>query len=264
MRRFKFGAVAAVCGLVLLLPATSYGALVNGSQLEIIGDELQGASFINWNCDQPGDTLCGTSAASGKGDFLVLTSMGTFAVYNGTLGLIADINNTSQPLNTALSLNNFVTFDTAAAGFDAITLTFIPLGTDTQSANCAGLTNCTPTNTALITSANPAGASAFNLNQNANGTAATFAWMGTIHEGASTAPVTAIFSTELVNGTCLGGPCTPASALLALAAAPTSGLPLTYSQNASLTVSIVPEPVSVALVGIGLLGLGLFRLRRPR
>jgi hypothetical protein len=263
MKRFKLGAVGVVCGLALLLPVTSYGALVSGSTLIITGTELQGATFINWVCNQPGDPLCGTAAATDKGDFQVSTlSTGTFATYGGLLGLITDINNTSEPLNTPLLLPDFITFDTAAAGFDAITLTFIPLGTDTQSATCAGLTNCTPTSTALVTSANPGGVSAFNLNENANGTAATFAYMGTITEGTSTAEVTAIFSTELVNGNCLGGPCTPQTALEALAAAGSSGLSVGYSQMA--TITIIPEPVSFALAGIGLLGLGLFRLRRPR
>lgn len=265
MQRFKVGAVGVVCGLALLLPVSSYGALVDGSVLEVTGSELQGATFINWQCNMPGDLICGTSVASGKGDFLVSNSTGTFATYNGTLGLITDINDTAEPLNTAISLANFITFDAAGVpGFDSITLTTIPLGTDTQSATCAGLMNCTPTNTLLATMANPGGVSAFNLNENANGTAATFAWMGTITEGTSTAPVTALFSTELVNGTCVGGPCTPASALATLAAAGASGLPVTYSQQATLSITVTPEPTSAALAGIGLLGLGLFRLRRRR
>jgi hypothetical protein len=55
---------------------------------------------------------------------------------------------------------------------------------------------------------------------------------------------------------------TPQQALAAFVAAGPSGVPLTYSAN--FTFTIIPEPAPLALVGISLLGLGLFRLRRPR
>jgi hypothetical protein len=254
MRRFKLGALGVMCGLALLLPVSSYAALVAGSTLEIEGDATVGGTFLNWACDQVGDTVCTPTPPSGTGDFTVLTSTGTFAQYDSTFGQILDINDVSEPLNTTFSLPDFITFD--LNGNEKINLSFIPLGTDTASTTCAGLTNCTPEVAALVTPADPLGLSAFNLNENATGTAASFSVMGTIVDSSGqTGLITGIFTTEL-NGD------TPQSALAAFVAAGASGLPLTYSAN--FTFSIIPEPASVVLVGIGLLGLGLFRLRRPR
>lgn len=252
MRRFKLGALGAMCGLALLLPVSSYAALVTGSTLFTEGDATVGGTFLNWACDQPGDTVCTPTPPAGEGDFTVLTSTGTFAQYNGTFGLIKDINDASQPLNTTFSLPNFMTFD--LNNNETITLTFIPVGTDTPSATCAGSSHCTPQVAALITPANPAGLSAFDLDQTATGTTASFAIMGTINDiSGATAPLIGTFSIPFVGEN-------PQQALAAFVAAGASGLPVTYAGN--FTFSIVPEPMSVGLVGIGLLGLGLFRLRR--
>lgn len=247
----KSGVARVVCGFALFMPVCSYGALVTGSTLNIGGNFNVGATFLNWNCNQPGDPVC-ASPPAGHGDFSVLSSTGTFAQYNGTFGLIADINDAAQPLNTPISLPNFITFDLNSN--ETVELTFIPLGTNTQSSTCTGLTNCTPAGIpGLITPANPTGASAFNLDENATGTAAAFSIMGTITDNTThqTGTVSGIFSSELdgVN---------PAGALAEFAAAGPSGLALDYSGQVVIN-TVTPEPVTLALTGAGLLGLGLFR-----
>jgi len=237
--------LALVCGLAFFAPTPSFAALINNSQLNISGDAIVGANFINWLCDQPGDAACGAPPFAGAGDFAVTSSTGTFAPYNGTFGFIRDINNASQPLNTLFSLPNFITFQLNAN--ESIELTFIPLGTDPLSPTCAGLTHCTPTNAALITGTNPGGVSAFNLDSNATGTAATFGILGIVHElGGGTAPIAGTYTAQFTG-------LTPAQVL----AQALQGGSSTYSANLVLTT--IPEPTTILLGGIGLLAVGLFR-----
>ncbi|MGA3187617.1 MAG: PEP-CTERM sorting domain-containing protein [Bryobacteraceae bacterium] len=235
------------CGAALIVPG--YGTpIINGSQLNISGDATVGAAFLNWSCDQPGDTAC---PATGKGDFAVGASTGTFAQYNSTFGLETDINDATQPLNTPLALMDFITFD--LNNNETIELTFIPLGTDTASTTCAGLTHCTPENAALVTAANPLGLSAFNLDQNGSGTSASFGIDGTLFDiGGGTASISGIYTAQFAG-------LDPQQVLALLGP---SGVESTYSANLVLTVT--PEPATIALLGAGLAALGLFRWRQKQ
>ena len=245
MNKFFFNVL---CGLTALVPTTAMAGLINGSQLNIAGTATVGAASITWLCNQPGDPVC-VSPPAGKGDFAVSSSTGSFVQYNGTFGLIANINSFSQPLNMVFSLNNFLTFN--LNNDITVELTFIPLGTNTPSSNCAGLTHCTPQNNGLITAANPLGLSAFNLDQQGTNTAAAFGVVGTVHQlGGATANLNGIFTAQFANST-------PQSVLANL-----GGPNSTYSSNLSLVLTAAtPEPGTWILAGTALIGIGLLKKR---
>jgi hypothetical protein len=253
LNALKASTFTILCGVAALLPTAARADLTNGSQLHISGDLVAGATTLNWSCNQPGDSACVVAPAN-QGDFAVTGSTGSFAEYNGTFGLITDLNNALQPLNTVFSLPNFLTFD--LNNDITIELTFIPLGNDTVSADCAGLTHCTPQSNLLITPNNPAGLSAFYLDQNATGTGLLFGIFGVVHEdGGATASLSGTFS-----GTFDG--LNPQETLVELL----SGRNTTYGGNFTLTLTdtAVPEPKFTILSAAGLLGLALAssRLRR--
>jgi hypothetical protein len=240
-----------ICCIAARAPTVALATgLTDLSQLHLSGDVQLGAVSTTWQCDQPGDTEC-ASAPANYGDFSVSASTGSFAEYNGTFGLIADINDAVQPLNTLFSLPNFMTFDLNSD--ITLELTFIPLGSDPESTDCAGLSHCTPQNNLLITPMNPLGLSAYNLDSNLSGTALTFGVIGVVDQsGGATAQLSGIFTEEFVG-------LNPQETLALVE----SGSNSTYSANLSLTLSETPEPASIFLSGIGLVGLGLVsRVRR--
>jgi len=247
VKRFHISILMFACAAVALAPIAHAG-LIDGSQLHISGDAQVGAISLTWQCNQPNDTAC-TTPPAGEGDFSVSASTGSFAQYNSTFGLIADINNAAQPLNQFFSLPNFMTFDLNSD--ISIELTFIPLGNDIVSATCAGVAHCTPQNNLLITPANPQGLSAFNLDANLSGTAASFGVIGVVHEaGGQTAALSGIVSAEFVGDT--------PQQVLVLAE---GGSNSTYSSNLSLTLTVTPEPATMLLTGSGLLVLGMIGRR---
>jgi len=253
MKLFNKGALPAlVCGLTLMAPVPSLAALITGSQLNINGAGVVGATFLNFQCSLPGDTACVAPPAN-TGDFSVSNSTLSFAQYNGTFGLIKSINNAAQPLNTPILLPNFMTFD--LNNNITIDLTFIPLGNDPVSSTCAGLQHCTPQNDALITAANPAGLSAFNLDQNGTGTAAVFGVFGIAHDhtDGSSANLAGTITSQFTGDT-------PESALVRAL----GGSSQTYSSNLTLTVisTPTPEPSALVLGGLGLIGLSIFKFRK--
>lgn len=221
----------------LLLPAHVFGAPAN--VLNILGSVTIGPTFENFTCDLPGDSVCGTPPAVNHGDFLVEASTGAFAQYNGTLGLIENLSALLQPVGSPFSLPNFITFD--LNNQQTITLTSIEQGTDAKSATCVGFTNCTP---------DVPGApyfSALNLDQSATGTTLTISLDGMSNLDHVNGVVTTQFAGE-----------TAAQVLATLEGTPAD----TFSAQFILTPASVPEPATLVLTGIGLLGLGILSMRR--
>ena len=257
------------CGVMLLLtsPLSATTLLQNGSVLIFNGNAQVGATFLNWLCNQPGAPTA--SCGSTSGNIAVASSTGTFAAFNGQFGYIKDISEAGQPIQNVpfATLANFITFVTALnVPLSNITLdlTEIPEGTDTPSATCTGAaaSHCTPTNPAFVNANNPGGLSAFNLDYNStvNSTTASFTFLGIVHDNvAGDSPNTASFAgtfSEPISNT------TPAQLLATIGSGGT--VTAAYGQQGSLTITLIPEPVTLSLVGAGLLGFGVWGRRRRR
>jgi hypothetical protein len=243
---FKMSTFVFMFCAAALMPTVARADLIDGSLLHFAGDLQMGAISLAWNCNLPGDTAC-TSPPAGQGDFAVSASTGSFAEYNGTFGLITDINNLLQPLNATFSLPDFMTFDLNSD--ITIELTFLPLGNDTPSTSCAGLSHCTPQSNLLITPSNPTGLTADDLDGNASGTTLSFGLTGIVHQaGGATASLSGMYSEEFVG--------LDPQQVLALTE---SGVNASYLANLSLAVTqtTVPEPRLMLFSAIGLLGLAL-------
>jgi hypothetical protein len=240
------------CALALMSTVPSMAApIINGSTLNISGSGIVSATSLTFQCNQPGDAVC-ASPPPGRGDFAVTNSTGSFAQYNNTFGLITSINNAVQPLNATFSLPNFITFQ--LNNNVTVELTFIPLGTNQVSPDCAGLVHCTPQSNLLITPYNPGGLSAFNLDATSTGTTATFGIYGIAHSNDGfTANLSGTYTTQFSG-------LSPAQAL----AAALSGQALSYSSQMTLTATTVPEPTSMFLTGVALLGIGFAARKRTR
>jgi len=263
-RYVVLGAMALGVILIFTAPLSATTLLTNGSMLVFNGNAQVGATFLNWQCTQPGAPTggCGTTS----GNIAVASSTGTFAALNGDFGYIKDINEAGQPIQNVPfpTLANFITFVTGAnAPLPNITLdlTELPEGTDTQSSTCAGLNHCTPTSPAFINANNPGGVSGFNLDYNAavNSTTASFTFFGIVHDNvAGDSPNTAAFAgtfSEPISNT------TPQQLLAAIATGGT--VTAAFGQQGTLTLQLVPEPETTALVLGGLLVLlGRFGMRR--
>jgi len=246
-------------------PLSAATLLQNGSVLIFNGNAQVGATFLNWLCNQPGAPTA--SCGSTSGNIAVASSTGTFTAFNGDFGYIKDLTEAGQPIQNApfATLANFITFVNALnAPLSNITLDLyeIPVGTDTPSSDCVGVNHCTPTSPAFVNANNPGGLSAFNLDYNsiANSTTASFSFFGTVHDNVpgdspNTANYVGTFSEPISN-------ITPAQLFATIKQG--GSVTAAYGQQGSLTLTLVPEPVTLSLVGAGLLGLGVWGRKRQR
>jgi hypothetical protein len=253
-------AVLSVLG-VLAIPAsaTSLTALPPGQvggDLALGGSSATvGATFLNFLCN----VTLGQPCSGTYGDFNTIpVTDGSFSPYQNTLGYIQSINESTDPINTPFVLNNFLYLATGPSGTPAespftFQLTFIYPGFDGQS----GCTEapapgevCTPVIAALVTAANPDGLSPFNLQDTNSGFTANFNVAGNVinNTDGSVSPFTGTFSATF-NGT---------SYQADLATIATGGT-VTNPYSATFTATVVPEPMTFSLFGIGLLALGLCR-----
>jgi len=264
-RRYAvLGAIALGVTFMFTAPLSATTLLTNGSTLVFNGNAQVGATFLNWLCTQPGAPTGGCGSTSGN--IAVASSTGTFASLNGDFGYIKDISEAGQPIQNVpfATLANFITFVTGAnVPLPNITvdLTQLPEGTDTQSATCAGINHCTPTNAAFVNANNPGGVSGFNLDFNAaaNSTTASFTFFGIVHDNVpgdspNTATFVGTFAEPVPNST-------PQSLLAIIANGGT--INQAYGETGTLTIQTVPEPATTALVlGGVLLLLGKVGMRR--
>ena len=173
------------------------------------------------------------------------TETGSFAGLTG--GTIQSL--TGGPVTGNVSVPGFAVFTTGVAAPVTFDLTFIAPGTGTAAA----CTSSTPG--ALCT---PAG-SAFTLLQlNSSTVVATLQFNGNGYTGAAstgTTPTTAIFSTQLVM---------PGTIPTVLAALGSGGSLAGITYSASFIANTVPEPASMLLFGLGLVGAGLAARRKIR
>jgi hypothetical protein len=223
--------------LVLSLGLLSCSLLTNVAQAAPITGEANIAgnvtvtnTNINFN-----PTFVNTTGANETGAFAGLTGGTILSLTGSTAG--------------AINVPNFALFTAGVATPVTFDLTFVAPGSGTQ-AGCGSSSVgslCTPTGSpfTLLQLSSSTVVATLQLNGNAyTGSAAT-----------GTSPTTAVFSTQLVV------PGTIPAVLAQLAAGGVSGI--TYSATFDSTTNpIVPEPASMLLLGIGLVGAGLVARRK--
>jgi len=253
----KLGILTAIsCGLSLAVVA----APINGT---FGGNGWATVSFSNLNFCPTGVTPNGANQAGactpGTGNIALSGGALSFANVSGNLNQIKSLSQANQPVGSTsgpgLPLPSWMVFTPEAVPVGgpqiSLTLTEVLAGTFPNSPNCdpfgvvaAGQT-CTPAG------------SAFNLqNQTTTSSSATFTILGNAVDGvpADTAPFQIIFTGQFT---------VPYQVLLQ--ALLTNGGTGNYSGSYSVsfsTISGVPEPGTLSLIGAGLIGLGFIRRKR--
>jgi hypothetical protein len=235
----------AVGMLLITMPFRSIAGSFDGT-LNIGGGVQVGGTFLDFACSIAYTPTC----PAGYGNFSSPSSViqtGSFVPYGDQFGLIGNLDLTTVPINTNFLFSDFLYFNssvTLPSPDLALDLTFIPLGVYGQ-ADCfappAPGQTCTPAIPALVSAANPAGLSPFNLTNSAIGSSAFFSFMGlvrTISTGETT-PFDGTFTAQFT---------VPYQDLLAeLQNGP---VPVSFAASVSTEA---PEGASSVMVGAGIL-----------
>lgn len=218
------------------------------------------ATAITGEANIGGNVFVNSTAINFGGTFSVPTSVpppvetGAFAGLSnvgGTAGTIGSLNNATTPVGTTLTppYTDFMVFSGGLANPVMFDLTSLEAGFGTM-AGCGS--------DAVGNVCTPAG-SPFTLIQGPGSVTVELtllgdAYTGTKATGFSPATLGAFTTQEVINGGTISG---------VLAAAAGSGINASYSaQFTANAPSTIPEPASMLLVGMGLLGAGLVARRK--
>ena len=228
--KFKQSIFSSMVATAALLVVSSAHAAPIGGQANIAGNVSVSGTSINF-----APTFTNTTGAVEDGDFAGLTG--------GTIKSL-----TGGPVTGNTFVSAFATFTTGVASPITFDLTFISPGVGTLAgcSSSAPGSACTPTG------------SPFTLFQlTSNTVVATLQLNGEAYTGTSasgTSPTTSIFSTQ----TALNGTIPQIIGTLQGGGSLTG---ITYSAS-FIATNPIPEPASMALMGIGLVGAGLLARRR--
>jgi len=251
MQERKLGIVGLLACGVLLCAVSAEAAPIQGSYS---GSGFATVSFTNLNfcptAQEPDGPNQGDACSFGVGNVSLGGGAGDFATVTGVLNTVDSLNSGIAPIGVNVNIPLWMEF-TPVQGAPPISLTLTQvLAGSFSSAACgdapAAGQVCTP------------GGSGFNLvNQTSGSSTASFQIIGDAVNGVpgDTSPFVAIFTSQFT---------VPFQTLLA-ALAENQGTG-NYSSTYSLSVDVnaIPEPMSMSLIGAGLIGLVMLQRRRAR
>jgi hypothetical protein len=262
-----------VCAALLFAMPASAAQIINGS---FAGLGYATVSFTNLNFCPNGSTPNGANLAGactpGTGNIQLAAGSGSFALpapgVTGTLNSIISLSAGGEPVGSTVNLPLWMVFNPAVGSPtnlapNAISLTL----TQVVQGSFWGLAgNCPGGPAGLGQICTPAANSAFQLINTSTGSTASFQINGI-----------AVDCTATLAGNCVGDPSAftaifssnfnvPYQTLLADLAVGggTGNYSSSYSVSVNATPSGVPEPMTMSMMGFGLVGLGLIARRRKK